>query len=82
MRSSEAANNPKHTSITAQLDKQPRFFFFFLSLFFWVKCATTGLSIDWNQNNQTARADQQSQPRKIKGLENKVSTSQLEMKAC
>ena len=60
----------------------PVFFFFFLSLFFWVKCATTGLSIDWNQNNQTARADQQSQPRKIKGLENKVSTSQLEMKAC
>lgn len=33
-----------------------------LSFFFFVKCATTGLSIDWNKNNQAARADQQSWP--------------------
>lgn len=36
--------------------------FFSLPLSFFMKCATTGLSIDWNKNNQTARADQQSRP--------------------
>lgn len=59
-RSTEAANNPKHTSITALLNKQ--FSFSLFIFFFPLKCATTGLSIDWNKNNQTARADQQSRP--------------------
>lgn len=46
---------------TAQFNKQPSFFFL-LFFFFSVKCATTGLSIDWNKNNQPTRADQQSVP--------------------
>lgn len=54
------------------------------SVFLWLKCATTGRSIDWNKNKQTARADQQS--RRFENLTekpwNKVRPSQLEMKGC